>query len=120
MTTDLESLFFFWLITFVIRLHDIKYLHYQFGFILHTDTIVHVTKVSLNCVVLYFQPSSDLVTIQTFKQQPEYLHLAVGESVTHLHVNPFFLADQHSNIMIIFAIFVTFIRYGFTSRSSHN
>ena len=119
MTTDLQGLFFSWFITFVIRLHDIKYLHYQFGLILHTGPTVHMTKVCLNRVVPYFQPSSYLATVQTFKQQLEYLRLTVGESVTHLHMNPFFLADKHSNIMVILPIFVTFIHYGFTNCSSH-
>jgi hypothetical protein len=103
-----------WFIDFVVRLQDVKYLHYQFGPILHTGAFVRMTEVCLNRVVAYFQLSSYLVTIQTFKQQFEYLHLTICETVAHLHVNPFFLADQHSNIMNMSVTFVTFFRQGLT------
>ena len=119
MTKGLEILFFSWFIDFVIRLQDIKYLHYQFGLILHTGTFVHVTEVSLYCVIPYLQPLGYPVTIQTFKEQFEYLHLAIGESAALLYVIPFCFVDQHGNIMNMSVTFVTLFHQGFTNRLSY-
>jgi hypothetical protein len=68
-----------------------------------------MTEVSLHRVISYLKLLRYPVTIQTVKQQLEYLHLPLGESVTLLHMIPFCLADQHDNIMIGLFTFVTFI-----------